>query len=106
MSVLVVSLAKFCQKRKIWNLKFQKNKWIWKVFNRQKWEKNNKNHQIFIIGFSMCSSQKIYRRMTKDSYWIFGLNTQIWLNLPRDDSHFFKIFLWLITALTTNFFNS
>jgi hypothetical protein len=26
MSVLVVSLAKFCQKRKIWNLKFQKNK--------------------------------------------------------------------------------
>ncbi len=32
----------------------------------------------------------------------FLVYSQIWLNLPMDDCHFFCIFLWMIVTLATN----
>jgi hypothetical protein len=33
------------------------------------------------------------------SYLVYS---QIWLNLHKDDDHFFYIFLWMIATLATN----
>jgi hypothetical protein len=66
--------------------------------------KNNKLCELlglqspdFCTWFSFCSQNK--RRIIKDLYFIFGVYSQIWLNVPamittfstsslRDDSHF------------------
>jgi hypothetical protein len=32
---------------------------------------------------------------------LISIYNQIWLNLPRDDLHFFYFFVWMITTLAT-----
>jgi hypothetical protein len=47
--------------------------------------------------------QPKYRRVIKNLYDIFGLWPD-WLNLPKDDHHFYYIFPWMIPTLTHPFF--
>jgi hypothetical protein len=80
------------------NWKFE-NEVIREVFNRQKWGKKSPE---FCTWFSACSQE--YRRMIKDFHFPY-FDSQIWLHLPRDDSHFFFSFsygwwpLWLLTKV-------
>ncbi len=48
----------------------------------------SKNSKISIFGFQ-CVAKKKYRRMVKDFVLCMLVYSQIWLNLPRDNSHFF-----------------
>jgi hypothetical protein len=67
------------------------------VFNRHKWE-------IFLIKiinsyiwFPLCSGQT-FRRMIQETYFMFGLQLNIWLNIPKDHCQIFYIFLWMVTT--------
>ncbi len=62
-------------------------------------KESSKNHQISILGF-LVSSQNI-------EIWLkictsHLVDSQIWLNLPRHDRHFFYIFVWIIATLARN----
>ncbi len=52
------------------------------------------------LGFQLCS-QKHRRRMIEDLK-LFLVYSQIWLNLPRNDCHFFYILLWMMGTLATS----
>jgi hypothetical protein len=65
-----------------------------------KWEKIlSKNFPIFnILVFSVVAKNIEGWLNILASYVIYS---QIWLNLPMDDRHFFYIFLWMIATLAT-----
>jgi len=50
-----------------------------------------KNVENYIWDFQLCSQK--FRRIIKLFVLYFWFINQIWLNLPRDDHHFFYIFL-------------
>ncbi len=55
--------------------------------------------QLSIFWFTMLQP-----KTQKDNYNIsasYVVYSQIWLNLPMDDHHFFYIFLWMIATLAT-----
>jgi hypothetical protein len=63
-----------------------------------------KNHQTSTFGFE-CVAKNI-KMMIKVLYFAYLVCSQMWLNLPKDDGHFFYIFqvpmndqspLWLPT---------
>jgi len=64
--------------------------WYWRVLIARIEEKNSKNHQISIFDFQ-CVSMNI-EGWLKD-FTPHLVYSQIWLNLPRDDPHFFYTFL-------------
>ncbi len=57
------------------------------MWGNQKKKQKSKISKISIFGFQ-CVAKK-YRRMVK--YFVLSMlvYSQIWLNLPRDNSHFF-----------------
>ncbi len=73
-------------------------KWFLR-FSITRSEKKGKNHQIHMIGFH-CVARNIEGSLKICA--LFLVYSQIWLNLLRDDSHFFCIFLWMVTTLATN----
>jgi hypothetical protein len=64
--------------------------------------KNNKNLSDFNTWFSVCNQNTEERLKTCTTYLVYG---QIWLNLPKDDHHFYYIFPWMIATLTHPFFS-
>jgi hypothetical protein len=66
------------------------------VFNPETWENKITKYWLglFNIWFSICSPPP-----KKDAYRFISSHlvySQIWLTRPRDDDHFFYIFLWMI----------
>jgi hypothetical protein len=49
-------------------------------------KKNSKHHQIFIVGFQ-CVAKNIKKSLKMCALYLNY--SQIWLNLLRDDRHFF-----------------
>ncbi len=66
------------------NSKF-KNGLVWRFVITIKWKKVIKVTKSLYLVFNVYPK---YGRMIKDLYFIFYYS-QIWLNLPRDDLHFF-----------------
>ncbi len=74
-------------------IKFQKLSDL-EVFNLQKWrEKISKNCHIFVFGF-LCTTKIIKGLLNFCKAKM--VYSHIWLHLPRDDDHFFDIFLWMM----------
>ncbi len=71
------------------------------VFNPEMWENKIKKYWLglFNIWFSICSPKKKDDYRFVSSYLVYS---QIWLTLPRDDDHFFYIFLWMIILWLLN----
>jgi hypothetical protein len=87
-------------KSKIQNSKFKKKKVLLKVSDRQKWGgEKGKIFQTHIFDFH-CAAKNIEGWLKISTS--FSIYSQIWLNLHRDDYHFFYIFLWMINILATN----
>jgi hypothetical protein len=59
--------------------------------------KKVENFQISHILFSVCLAINM-KGCIRNLYFVFGLYSQIWLNLPRIEHHFFYIVLWMITT--------
>jgi hypothetical protein len=82
---------------KKWNLNFKfQSRSDFQSFQLPKVE----NCKISCIWFSLCSQK--YKRMIKDLYFIFLVDSQIWLNLHKDHHHISYIFLWMVATLATN----
>ncbi len=62
-------------------------------------KKNSKHHQIFIVGFQ-CVAKNIKKSLKMCTLYLNY--SQIWLNLLRDDRHFFYTFLWMLVTLAPN----
>jgi len=62
------------------------------AINHQNAKNKNKNFKIWVIlevfWLKICT--------------LFLVYSQIWLNLPKNDCHFFYIFQWMIATLATN----
>jgi hypothetical protein len=54
---------------------------------------------IIFLYLHLNFSQKYFRRKLK-FYTSYLVYSQIWLIVPRDDHHFFYIFLWMVTLAT------
>ncbi len=78
---------KFCQKEKL-KIKIL-SKSSFGGFSRQKWgkEKKKKNHHILIFGSHCLAKKKLLLKICT----LFLVYSQIWLNIPFDDCHFFCI---------------
>jgi hypothetical protein len=68
-------------------------------FQSPKLIKKGENCQLSTFGFQcLARNMEGWIKKTCISYLVFS---RIWLNLPRDDSHFFYILLWMIATLAT-----
>jgi hypothetical protein len=89
-------LAKFVRKVKL-KTKNSKKKWFCRFsVGRSEREKKRKIRHFRIFGFQWVA--KTIERWLK-IYTRFLVDSQIWLNLPREDSHFCYILLWMAVTL-------
>jgi hypothetical protein len=70
-------------------------KQVWRVLIAKSEIINDKIHQISIFGFRCVAMNTKGWLKICASYMVY---TQIWLNLFKDDSHFFNIFLCMIAT--------
>jgi len=85
-------------KREIKNLGFEKSHFEG-FQSLEAREKKVEVTRFFIFGFH-CVAQKNTEGRLK-SFILFLIFSQFWLILPRDDCHFFYIFLCMIAILAT-----
>ncbi len=93
---VLFSLAKFVRKAKL-KTKNSKKKVILQVFSRQKREgKKRKIRHLRIFGFQWVT--ETIKAWFKIYTW-FLVDSQIWLNLPREYRHFWYLLLWMVATL-------
>jgi hypothetical protein len=70
-------------------------------WQEEKWEKKlfKKFPNCLYFGLQCCSQNNIEGWLNISASYV--VYSQIWLNLPMDDHHFFYIFLWMIATLAT-----
>jgi hypothetical protein len=87
----------------------QKVKFFFKIKSKKHW------HHGFSVAVSdgkqMTIARFVYlafhcvtknRKRWLNSFTLFLVYSQIWLNLLKDDCHFFYVFQWMIATLATN----
>jgi hypothetical protein len=79
--------------------RYWKLKWFWRFSTARSEGKIEQKSSNFYIWFSM--SAKIIEGQLKfcTSCMVYS---HIWLNTPRDESHFFYIFIWMLVTLAKN----
>ncbi len=76
---------------------FLKKEFILEVLSIQKWEKLNIKITRFVYLVFCCVAKNI--DLDYEICALFIDYSQIWLNLFRDNCHFFYMFLWMIATL-------
>jgi len=91
-------LTKFREKEnfKIIKVKNLKMKWLWRFSIARSEGKNSKIFQISIFGFQCVAKDMEGWFKFDTSYMVYS---HIWLNIPKNDCHFFYIFLLMIVTL-------
>jgi len=74
-------------------------KWFWRLSMARSEKKISKYRQIFIMGFQ-CVAKNIKESLKMCTLYLNY--SQIWLNLLRDDRHFFYTFLRMLVTLALN----
>ncbi len=72
--------------------------WFWTISANRSGKSNSKNHQIHIFGVHCVAK---HTKGWLINFILFLAYSHIWLNLPRDDCHFFYIFQCMVTTLAT-----
>jgi hypothetical protein len=74
-------------------------KWLWRFSIARSEGEKSKNFQIFVFGFQCVAKDMEGWLKFCTSYMVYS---HIWLNLPKNDGHFFYIFLLMIVTLAKN----